>query len=62
MSLELVRPKNIESLIIEAKRKLDLEATDSPDTQVEILIGTELFVDICERIVLLEKESKKLQP
>lgn len=62
MSLELVRPKNIESLITEAKRKLDLEATDSPDTQVEILIGTELFVDICERIVVLEKELKKLQP
>jgi hypothetical protein len=61
MSLQLVRPKTIESLLIEAKRKLDLEATDNAETQVEILIGTELFLDLCQRIVVLETQSEKSQ-
>jgi hypothetical protein len=62
VSIEFVRPKNVESLLIEGNRKLALELTDATDTQVEILIGTELFIDICQRIVLLEKKLKEARP
>lgn len=61
MTAEITRPKDIESLLIDASRKLNLESTDTGDSRIEIIIGTELFIDICQRIIQLEKQSERTQ-
>jgi hypothetical protein len=59
--MNLTRPKDIESLLINANRKLKLEAVNTANSDLEIIIGTELFVDICQRIIQLEKELERTQ-
>jgi hypothetical protein len=60
--MNLTRPKDIESLLINANRKLKLEAVNTANSDLEIIIGTELFVDICQRIIQLEKELERITP
>lgn len=61
MNVEITRPKDVESLLIDASRKLDLESTDTGDDCLEIIIGTELFIDFCQRIIQLEKQLERTQ-
>lgn len=53
-------PKSVEALLIEGKRKLSYQSMESPPMVVEILVKTELVVDMCERIIRLEKRLEEL--
>lgn len=55
MKLEMLYPKTVEECLIEATRKVAYERMADPTVQVEITVTTELFVDMCERIVRLEQ-------
>ena len=57
---DLSRPLTVESMLIEGKRKLAYEQLPSPDMQVEIVPSTELFVDMCERLMRVERELDEL--
>lgn len=58
--VRLQSPTTVEALLIEAKRKLAYEHMESPPMVVEILIKTELVLDMCERIIRLEKRLEEV--
>ena len=60
MKIDLARPLTVESMLIEGNRKLGYERLSNPDMQVEIMPSTELLVDICERLIRLERELDEL--
>lgn len=53
-------PLTVEALVVEATRKLAYKDMESPPLVVEILIKTELVLDMCERIIRLEKRLEDL--
>jgi hypothetical protein len=57
---DLSRPLTVESMLIEGQRKLAYERLSNPEMNVEIVPSTELFVDICERLMRVERELDEL--
>ena len=60
MKFDLARPLTVESMLIEGNRKLGYERLANPDMQVEITPSTELLVNICERLIRLERKLDEL--
>lgn len=54
------QPTTVEALLIEARRKLAYKHMESPPMVVEIAIKTELVLDMCERIIRLEKRLEEI--
>lgn len=55
--LDLRRPLTLEQLIADCGAKIANEADENPDTQVEILLGTELIMELGLRILALEAHT-----
>lgn len=56
---DVSRPLTVESMVIEGQRKLAYEQLHNPDMMVEIVPSTELLVDICERLIRVERELEE---
>lgn len=52
--LDLRRPLTLEQMIADCGAKIANEADENPDTQVEILLGTELMMELGLRVLALE--------
>jgi hypothetical protein len=61
MTFYLRAPLTTEQLIVDAHEKLEEEAKKRQTKEVEILVKTELFLDMAERLVALEQEVNALR-
>ncbi len=52
--LDLRRPLTIEQLIADCGDKIANEAQENPDTIIEIMLGTELMMELALRVIGLE--------
>ena len=57
MTLDLRKPVTVEQLIADCQDKLDHESDSSSNDVIEILINTEVMLDMAHRLLRLEGEA-----
>ena len=55
MAHDLRAPRSVEQLATDCRDKLDNDAEERPPKTIDIMPMTEVFLDIAERILLIEK-------
>lgn len=54
MRLDLRRPETLEQLIADCGEKIGNDAREDSDVQIEIMMGTEVMMELALRIMALE--------
>jgi hypothetical protein len=62
MRLDLRRPETLEQLIADCAEKIRTEAVEDSRVQVEIMVGTEVMMELALRVMALEIDAGLTPP